>query len=137
PDLQLNFRIGQPLRLSGRVTVPEAKINLEKLDQGVAPSGDVVVLDPVNPDEGPGTPLAMDLRIMVGDNVRMSGFGLTGKIDGGMHLLARPGREITATGTINVGGAYKAYGQDLRITSGQLNWSKIGRASCRERAERA
>lgn len=138
PDLQLNFAIGQPLQLSGRIAVPEAKINLEKLDQGVAPSDDVVVLDPVNPDEGPGTPLAMDLRIMVGDNVRMSGFGLTGKVDGGIRLLARPGREITATGTINVGGAYKAYGQDLRITSGQLNWSNdpVSNPVIRLRAER-
>lgn len=138
PDLQLNFQIGQPLQLSGRIAVPEAKVNLEKLDHGVAASDDVVVLDPVNPDEGPGTPLAMDLRIMVGDNVRMSGFGLTGKIDGGMRLLAKPGREITATGTINVGGAYKAYGQDLRITSGQLNWSNdpVSNPVIRLRAER-
>lgn len=138
PDLQLNYQIGQPMQLTGRVTVPEAMLNLEKLDHAVAPSDDVVVLDPVNPDEGPGTPLAMDLRIGVGDNVRMSGFGLTGKVNGGIHLLAKPGREITATGSIDVAGEYKAYGQDLRITRGQLNWSNdpISNPVVRLRAER-
>ncbi len=123
PDLQLNYQIGQPMRLSGTINVPEAMVNLEGLDHAVSPSADVVVLDPVNPDEGPGTPLAMDLRITVGDNVRMKGFGLTGKVDGNMHLLARPGRELAATGAINVAGEYKAYGQDLTITRGLLSWS--------------
>ena len=138
PDIQLNYRIGEPMRLSGTIALPEAKVNLEELDQSVSPSADVVVLDPVNPDEGPGTPLAMDLRITVGDNVRMSGFGLSGKVDGAMHLLARPGRELAATGAINVGGEYKAYGQDLTITSGTLNWSNdpISNPVIRLRAER-
>lgn len=138
PDLQLNYQIGQPMRLSGTIAVPEAMVNLEKLDHAVSPSADVVVLDPVNPDEGPGTPLAMDLRITVGDNVRMSGFGLSGQVDGAMRLLARPGRELAATGALNIGGKYKAYGQDLRITSGQLNWSNdpISNPVIRLRAER-
>ncbi|WP_043958743.1 translocation/assembly module TamB domain-containing protein, partial [Lysobacter sp. A03] len=123
PDLQLNYQIGQPTRLTGTILVPEAMVNLEGLDHAVSPSADVVVLDPVNPDDGPGAPLAMDLRITVGDDVRMKGFGLTGKVDGNMHLLARPGRELAATGAINVAGEYKAYGQDLTITRGLLSWS--------------
>lgn len=138
PDLQLSYKIGQPMQLSGKVGVPEAMVYLEKLDHAVSASNDVVVLDPVNPDEGPGTPLSMDLRIAVGDNVRMSGFGLTGKVDGTMHLLAKPGRELAATGAINVGGQYKAYGQDLRITRGLLSWSNdpISNPVIRLRAER-
>lgn len=138
PELQVRYQAGQPLRLTGRVRVPEARINLERLDQGVSASDDVVVLDPVDPDEGPGTPLDMDLVIELGEQVHMNGFGLDGKLGGGLRLVARPGREMTATGTINVAGQYKAYGQDLRITRGQLDWSNdpIANPVIRLRAER-
>ncbi|MCW5569293.1 MAG: translocation/assembly module TamB domain-containing protein, partial [Dokdonella sp.] len=32
----------------------------------------------------------------------------------------RPGRATTGTGTLNVGGTYKAYGQDLKIETGRV-----------------
>jgi translocation and assembly module TamB len=35
----------------------------------------------------------------------------------------RPGREMTATGTLDVAGRYTAYGQKLTITRGDLTWS--------------
>ncbi|MGV8941107.1 MAG: translocation/assembly module TamB domain-containing protein [Lysobacter sp.] len=138
PDLQMRYQAGQPLRLTGRVRVSEARIDLERLDHGVSASDDVVVLDPVDPDEGPGTPLDMDLVILLGEQVQMNGFGLDGKLGGGLRVIARPGREMSATGTIDVAGQYSAYGQDLRITRGQLNWSNdpIANPVIRLRAER-
>ncbi|GAB2629057.1 translocation/assembly module TamB domain-containing protein [Novilysobacter erysipheiresistens] len=138
PDLQISYRAGEPLRLTGEVAVPEARINLEGLEGGVSTSPDVVVLDPVDPEAGPGTPLAMDLVIIVGDDVRMNGFGLTGSLDGRLHIVARPGREMIATGNLEVGGEYTAYGQDLTITRGHLSWSSdpIGDPIIDLRAER-
>ena len=123
PDLQVRYRAGEPLLLTGEVAVPEARINLEGLDGGVSTSPDVVVLDPVDPDAGPGTPLAMDLAVVVGDDVRMNGFGLDGSIEGRLQVRARPGREMIATGNLDVDGEYTAYGQDLTITRGRLSWS--------------
>ena len=35
----------------------------------------------------------------------------------------RPGKPTTARGSIDVGGAYKAYGQDLAITRGRVAWA--------------
>ena len=49
PDVTVRYRAGQPLQVGGTVTVPEADINLERLDEGVSKSDDVVVLDPVDP----------------------------------------------------------------------------------------
>ena len=40
----------QPLTVTGTVTVPSALIDLERLDEGVSASPDVVVLDPVDPE---------------------------------------------------------------------------------------
>lgn len=123
PDLQLRYKAGEPLQLTGTVAVPSARIDLERLDQGVSASEDVVVLDPADPDEGGSTALELDLTLQVGDDVRLNGFGLDGSLAGQLHVRARPGRETTASGKLEVEGRYKAYGQQLDITRGALAWS--------------
>ncbi len=122
PDL--NFTLaGTAMELRGSVHVPEADLDLERLDRGTSASEDVVVLDPVDPEEGPSSPLDMDLTVSLGDKVKMTGFGLKGALTGRMQIRARPGREMTANGGLEVSGRYKAYGQDLTITDGQLLWN--------------
>ena len=122
PDL--NFTLaGTAMELRGSVHVPEADLDLERLDRGTSVSEDIVVLDPVDPEEGPSSPLDMDLTVSLGNKVKMSGFGLKGALTGKMQVRARPGREMTANGGLEVSGRYKAYGQDLTITDGQLLWN--------------
>ncbi len=122
PDL--NFTLaGTAMELRGSVHVPEADLDLERLDRGTSVSEDIVVLDPVDPEEGPSSPLDMDLTVSLGNKVKMSGFGLKGALTGKMQVRARPGREMTANGGLEISGRYKAYGQDLTITDGQLLWN--------------
>ncbi len=122
PDLDFTLA-GSAMQLRGTVHVPEADLDLERLDRGTSVSEDVVVLDPADPEETPTSPLDMDLTLSLGDKVRMSGFGLKGALGGKMQVWARPGREMTANGGLEVSGRYKAYGQDLTITRGNLNWN--------------
>ncbi len=122
PDMQFGI-VDKTMQLRGQVTVPEADIDLERLERGTSVSEDVVVLDPANPEETPSSPLDMDLAVILGDNVKMAGFGLKGALTGRMQVRARPGREMTANGGLDVSGRYKAYGQDLTITRGQLTWN--------------
>jgi len=122
PDMQFGI-VDKTMQLRGQVTVPEADIDLERLERGTSVSEDVVVLDPVNPEATPSSPLDMDLAVILGDNVKMAGFGLKGALTGRMQVRARPGREMTANGGLDVSGRYKAYGQDLTITRGQLTWN--------------
>ncbi|AXI83044.1 translocation/assembly module TamB domain-containing protein [Xylella taiwanensis] len=122
PDLRFGL-INNTMQLRGQVEVPQADIDLERLERGTSVSEDVVVLDPVDPEQTPVSPLDMDLRIVLGDKVNMSGFGLKGGLAGQMQIRARPGREMTANGGLDVRGRYKAYGQDLTITRGQLVWN--------------
>ncbi|HYG06362.1 MAG TPA: translocation/assembly module TamB domain-containing protein [Stenotrophomonas sp.] len=122
PDMQFGI-VDKTMQLRGQVTVPEADIDLERLERGTSASEDVVVLDPVNPEQGRSSPLDMDLTVIVGDAVKMAGFGLKGALTGRMQVRARPGREMTANGGLDVSGRYKAYGQDLTITRGQLTWN--------------
>jgi translocation and assembly module TamB len=120
----LDFTLAKAaMELRGTVHVPEADLDLERLDRGTSVSEDVVVLDPADPEETPSSPLDMDLTVSLGNNVRMAGFGLKGGLSGKMQVWSRPGREMTANGALEVSGRYKAYGQDLTITRGNLNWN--------------
>ena len=138
PDLTVRYRAGQPLNVTGTVGVPEARVDLERLDGGVSASDDVVVLDPVDPEEGLQTPLDLDLVLALGDDVRLNGFGLDGTLTGRLRVRQRPGREMTANGTLDVDGMYTAYGQKLDITRGELSWSNnaIANPALDIRAER-
>lgn len=122
PDVVVRYAAGQPLQVTGTVTVPEARIDLERLDRGVSVSDDVVVLDPENPEAGLATPLQLDLTLAMGEGVRLNGFGLDGTLGGKLRVLSRPGEEMTGNGALDVGGRYTAYGQKLSITRGRLLW---------------
>ncbi|WP_125076499.1 translocation/assembly module TamB domain-containing protein [Pseudoxanthomonas sp. SGT-18] len=122
PDLRFSMD-GPTMVLTGEVGVPSARIDLERFEQGAEISEDVVVLDPVDPEETAEAPLDLDLALVLGEDVRLSGYGLTGTLAGRLQVRARPGREMTATGALDVGGKYEAYGQELQITRGQMTWS--------------
>lgn len=120
PDLQLELMPGL-LKVRGQVEVPFARIDLEQLQSAVSPSGDVVIVD----QGEPGQPLTLDVDVGVklGERVRMRGYGLNGRLGGQLQVRQRPGRVMTARGSIDVGGAYKAYGQDLSITRGHVAYA--------------
>ncbi|QNN71543.1 translocation/assembly module TamB domain-containing protein [Thermomonas carbonis] len=139
PDLVVRYRAGQPLQVTGTITVPEADIHLERLDMGVSPSPDVVVLDPVDPKTA-SAPLSLqlDLTLAMGDAVKIDGYGMQGTLGGSLRVLQQPGRDMRATGTLEVAGRYRAYGQNLTITRGTLLWanSEVANPRLIVRAER-
>lgn len=124
PDLSLRYRAGQPVQLRGQVTISQADIHLERLDMGVSPSSDVVVLDPADPGQGnTRTALDMDLNVQMGKAVQVDGYGLRGRLDGSVRVRVQPGREALGNGALQVEGRYRAYGQNLQITRGGLRWA--------------
>src|SRR5690606_5714427 len=94
PDLEVNYAAARPLQVSGRVLVASARMDLERLSDGVSTSSDVVVLDPVDPDEGPAMAMELDLTLAMGDDVHLNGFGLEGELTGELRVLSRAGREM-------------------------------------------
>ncbi|MDY0020878.1 translocation/assembly module TamB domain-containing protein [Arenimonas caeni] len=111
------------LRVRGQVDVPEARVDLELLDGSASVSPDVVVLDPVDPDRGPPLPTDLDVRVSLGDEVKLRGFGLDGRMGGALTLRQRPDRAATASGTLDVTGSYRAYGQALDIRRARLSYT--------------
>ncbi|MGH8183588.1 MAG: translocation/assembly module TamB domain-containing protein [Rhodanobacteraceae bacterium] len=121
PDLHI-ARANGVLALTGSITIPQAKVEVEKLPgEGPAQvSPDVVIVD--QPQAAQVAPLAMDADITVklGDNVKVQGYGLDGSVHGQLAVRARPGQTATGRGEIRVAGKYQAYGQDLSIGRGRL-----------------
>jgi translocation and assembly module TamB len=106
------------------VTVQEARIALEGLEGGATRSPDVVVLDPVDPKRTAESPLALDLTLVLPEGaVVLNGFGLDGTLTGQLRVRQRPGSEMIGTGALEVAGTYKAYGQKLTVSRGELIWS--------------
>jgi translocation and assembly module TamB len=121
PDLHIK-RADGVFALTGSVTIPEAKVEVEKLP-GQGPtqaSPDVVIVDA--PPTAQVTPLAMnaDIEVKLGDKVKVQGYGLDGTVRGQLAVQVRPGQAASGRGQISVGGKYEAYGQNLGIERGRL-----------------
>ena len=139
PDLVVRYRAGQPLQVSGEVVIPEADIHLDRLEQRVKASPDVVVLDPANPRrEATPAGIDLDLALVMGDAVRIDGYGLDGRLTGSLRVRQPAGGAMRGTGVLEVDGRYRAYGQNLTITRGRLAWanSPVGDPRVDVRAER-
>jgi len=123
PDLKLVYQDGL-LKMTGVVVLPSAKIDLERLDQSVSVSSDVVVLDPREAPETGGFLVDTDVSLQLGRDVQLKGFGLDGKLSGSLQVRDQPGRPALATGTIEARGRYTAYGQALTIKRSRLTYAK-------------
>lgn len=126
PDLDM-VRNEERTTLTGKVTIPEADVNLQKLprggDKAQAASPDVVVIDAGTTQEEAAEqaiPLFADITIVLGDKVNLTGFGLQAQVGGQLDVRERPGTDTVGSGTVRVSGKYKAYGQDLTIQEGEL-----------------
>ncbi len=124
PDLDL---AGNPqgYRLTGEVTIPRAAINLQKLpsDRPPGASPDVVVVrngkEEVR-EEAKSFPLTATIAVKLGEKIEIVGFGLEATVAGELEVREAPGEPTTGSGTLEVAGTYKAYGQDLKIQEGRL-----------------
>lgn len=122
PAMQLSIH-DHRLLLRGDVVVPRGVLDLEHLDRRVNVSDDAVVADPVDPQQPQTSAIDLDLQIVLGQAVALRGFGLKGSLSGQLQVRAQPGEETIANGGLDVHGRYRAYGQDLTITRGQLLWN--------------
>ncbi len=121
PDLTVE-RGATGLLVRGKVTVPKANVDFSKLPGGgvSATSPDIVITDAEREVAGAPSPVTANVTVVFGDDVKLAGFGFDGTVGGQIVVNERPGRATTGTGTLNVGGTYKAYGQDLKIETGRV-----------------
>lgn len=110
------------LALGGSIDIPRASVDLDKLtNQGGAQiSPDVVVID--RPERQARRRLAMhtDVRVILGRDVKLTGFGLDATVGGQLRIIERPGSPSTGSGEIRLDGTYEAFGRTLAIERGQM-----------------
>ncbi|HRQ64105.1 MAG TPA: translocation/assembly module TamB domain-containing protein, partial [Xanthomonadaceae bacterium] len=123
PQLSLDFREGSA-RLSGSVAVPSALIDLSRFENAERPSADVIIMEGGREMEpARGLPLSARVTVEVGDDVRLKGFGLDGRLSGSLTVRETPGRAPTGQGNLQVAGRFSAYGRQLEIQRGRLLFS--------------
>lgn len=120
PELRLQ---GQgPYHLSGRLLVPKARIELKELPSGsVSVSDDEIVVGEEPPPGRGGPPnLTAAVQVELGKEVSFKGFGLSTGLTGVLDA-AVDAKGPRLHGKIELrDGAYKAYGQNLKVEQGRL-----------------
>ncbi len=122
PDLDLVLtRDGT--ELTGAVTVPRATLTPRDTgESAVAVSGDqVIVASGDEADQPAARPFTANVRLALGDEVRLDGYGLTGRLVGAIAITEKSGEPTAASGELRVEeGIYEAYGQKLEIERGRV-----------------
>ncbi|MEJ2532064.1 MAG: translocation/assembly module TamB domain-containing protein [Halioglobus sp.] len=123
PDLAIAVH-DSGVRVTGEVRVPHAEITPKKLPPAaVSASGDQVIIEEGG-DAASSTAertVEANVRITLGDEVTVDGFGFKGRLTGGLVVEQTPGRPTIGTGTLNIlDGEYRAYGQGLVIEEGKI-----------------
>jgi len=123
PDLRAALRPPE-VRLSGSIHVPEAWFRPRDLSGAVRPSRDVVVVDgeAAPPEDAPERwRVYSDILVTLGDQVRLNGFGVRGRIAGRLRLLDAPDKPTVGQGQLSIeDGTYRIYGRELDIVQGRL-----------------
>ncbi|HJY41476.1 MAG TPA: translocation/assembly module TamB domain-containing protein, partial [Steroidobacteraceae bacterium] len=120
PDL--HFQVdGKRLDVAGDVKIPSARIQPARITGAVKTSDDAHYVGD-SPAERAGTFVVhSEIRVDMGDDVRVDAFGLQGRIVGGVGTTSHTGETPVGRGELAVDdGRYEALGQKLEINRGRL-----------------
>lgn len=121
PDLQFKFT-PRSIAITGELKVPEAQVEVTELpEQAETVSADAVIVDEQKEADDARLAISADIELSLGDKVNFEGFGLETRVSGNLRLQQSGGELLKANGRLQlVEGRYQAYGQNLRIRSGDL-----------------
>lgn len=113
--------------LNGYVDIPWARITVHNLpESAVGVSSDLVMLNEnLQPIEtrSASVPINSNLKIRIGDNVRLDAFGLRARLTGDL-AVTQDKQGLGLNGQISIPqGRFRAYGQDLIVRKGELLFS--------------
>lgn len=119
PALTLRATPGD-LAFSGTLTIPAARIEPFMTEPATQVSDDVVIVGREDSGSSAGSRVHGELLVILGDDVKVSGKGLEGRLAGRLHVLMNAPNDINGQGEIHfVEGRYRAYGQNLNIEQGR------------------
>jgi len=120
PDatMKINKTRGQ---IKGKVKVPSGLIAPEELSGVVKVSEDVVFLGEEKVHAKNGYPFFLDLDVTLGDDVKVDGYGLEGRLGGKFNVKITPDDFITGRGELDLlDSTFSFYGRSLDIARGRI-----------------
>lgn len=123
PNLQLKSA-NDRFYLTGKVTMPSATIKPRNFGSVVTmPRETVFVTTDTKQNTFQTFPLYSQIELILGDNVNIDLFDITGKLTGAIKIFDEPSRTTLGLGILTLkNGTYNLYGQPLQITNGTANY---------------
>lgn len=123
PDLRLQFNSSEG-RLTGKLHIPSAQLMPKDFKAAVNESGDVIFVNGEDEEKSTGWQFGTSLLISLGNEVRLSGYGLSGNLVGGLQLDMVPGSVMTGKGELSLeDGVFSVYGRSLDLVRSKLLFS--------------
>lgn len=121
PDLRFTLD-GRQIAVTGSVTIPEARIVPAETAGAVLVSTDERILRPeAETENGAPFEVTSDVRLLLGDQVNLKAYGLSGKITGSVRARSAPREAAVASGELEIeNGRYRAYTRELDVERGRL-----------------
>lgn len=132
PDLRLQGS-QQGIHLAGQLLVPHLNAEINTLPEtAIDVSSDTVIIQSeggadvrnaalAEPTALAGIPVSGDVRLELGDEVRIAGFGLNAQVRGQLDINQRPNATPLTYGELEVvNGSFATYGRTLDIEQGKL-----------------
>ena len=112
-------------QISGNIDIPAGSIRFNSLpEDAVRVSDDEVILSKTNTNGVKSAwALTSDIRLKIGEQVRLSAFGLKTRLQGDLRVRQQ-GLVPTLHGQVQLkDGSFRAYGQDLKLRKGRLTFN--------------
>lgn len=123
PELQID---GNPeeIKVSGKIVIPQMRLSGVE-SQALTSSPDIVLVNqPAGEKAPPGPRLMIDVNIRLGDHVVIKTHGIDARLGGGLKVRGQAPAGLHGQGEIEiVQGRYAAYGLQLPISRGRLNFT--------------
>lgn len=120
PDLRFMVD-GNQINVAGDVLIPSARVQPNQISGAVRASDDARYIHESEAERAGRTVVHSEIKVTIGDDVRVEAFGLQGKLAGGVGTTVRTGEIPIGRGELSVvDGRYEAYGQKLEISKGEL-----------------
>ena len=123
PELRVTFS-KDVLDVTGTVNIPFARIyQVEIPESAILPTPDIQIKGQANRANTTKTKVKVAVNVYIGDDVRVDGYGLKGRIEGRLKIMSGLDDKMVATGILSIKkGRYSAFDTELEIRKGRLNY---------------
>lgn len=123
PEVLLTFS-NDKAEIKGTIDVPYGLIAPHEMSDSISASEDVILVSGTREERLNGSPFTLDINVRLGDDVRIDGYGLTGRLDGDLQVYTTPDDSLAGRGDLDlIAGNFVLYGRTLKIMRGRMLFS--------------